>query len=232
MDSEELKGWLDMWEGNYLPWQLSFVHQAIEQQAEILMTSPEANSKIFVPLCGKTLDIKFLADLGNDVVGVEASEIAVKDFFTEHNIEYTTKDVPSVKGKLFQSNDHKIKIYCCDLFLFSADIESGFSGIWDRGAYDAMLPEDRERYTRVIKTLVHPGIGYLLEMPDRDLDKGPPFCVPVDVVEKDFGPGCSVVKLLEVTKNPPDFKTVSDLKGVNVFRLSFQQRQSLNQTKV
>lgn len=225
MDAEEMKGWMDMWEGKNFPWHLSFVHQAIDKHAQILMTSPQAKNKIFVPLCGKTVDIKFLADLGNEVVGVEVSEIAVKDFFKEHNIDYTSEDVPAVKGKLFRSNDHKhkIKLYCCDLFLFSSEIESGFSGIWDRGSYQAMLISDRERYTRVMKTLVHPGIGYLMEMPDRDLEKGPPYCVPVDVVEKEFGPGCSVVKLMEVTKNPPDFLTLPGMKGVNVFRLSFQE---------
>lgn len=220
MDSENLNEWLDLWEKKKAPWHLDFVHEAIEKHAEILMTSPKAKNKIFVPLCGKTVDMKYLADLGNEIVGLEASETAVKDFFTEHNIEYTTEDVPSVKGKLFRSNDQKIKIYCCDLFLFSADIESGFSGIWDRGSYEAMEPKHRDECARVMKTLVYPGIGYLLEMPDRELDKGPPFCVPVDVVESNFGPGCKVVKLLEVTKTTPDFLAI--VKAVNVFRLHFQ----------
>ncbi|XP_060084614.1 thiopurine S-methyltransferase-like isoform X1 [Ylistrum balloti] len=222
MDADEMQGWLNCWEKDTAPWHIHHVHEAIEKYHEILAASPTAKNKIFIPLCGKTVDIKYLADRGNEVVGLEASEIAVRDFFTEQNIEYTSEDVPAVKGKLYRSSDKMIKIYCCDLFLFSAEVESGFSGIWDRGSLIAMSQADQKRYIGLIKTLTYPGIGYLLEMPDRDPNIGPPFSVPLDVLETGFGPGCRVVQLSEVVKNPPEFLSMPGVKGNHVYRISFQ----------
>lgn len=41
--------------------------------------APDAT--VFVPLCGKSLDIGYLASLGYRVVGVELSELAVEQLF-------------------------------------------------------------------------------------------------------------------------------------------------------
>ncbi|XP_033757785.1 probable thiopurine S-methyltransferase [Pecten maximus] len=227
MDDKTMQGWLGCWEKKTLPWHNDDVHEAIEKHHEILMTSLTTKNKIFIPLCGKTVDIKWLADRGNEVVGLEASEIAVKDFFTEQNIKYTSEDAPAVKGKLYRSTDNKIKVYCCDLFLFSAEIESGFSGIWDRGSLVAISPADQKRYFELMKTLVHPGIGYLLEMPDRDPGKGDPnkgpFCISFENLQEGFGPDCSVTKLCAVEKLPPKIiQNVPGMKEMNVLRLTFK----------
>ncbi|WP_261863761.1 hypothetical protein [Psychrobacter sp. JCM 18900] len=40
-----------------------------------------AGSRIFVPLCGKSIDMVWLATQGYDVVGVELVETAVQEFF-------------------------------------------------------------------------------------------------------------------------------------------------------
>ncbi|XP_060084591.1 thiopurine S-methyltransferase-like [Ylistrum balloti] len=226
MDDKTMQGWLNCWERKTIPWHHTDVHEAIEKYYEILAASPTAKNKIFIPLCGKTVDIKYLVDRGSEVVGLEASEIAVRDFFTEQNIEYTSEDVPAVKGKLYRSSDKMIKIYCCDLFLFSAEVESGFSGIWDRGALGAFSSEDRRRYIEIMKTLTHPGIGYLLEVADRDPEKGPPFFVSFDELEQGFGQGCGVSNLCTVEKTPPGMMDLpvnyADLKGMKVYRLTFQ----------
>ncbi|XP_014680650.1 PREDICTED: thiopurine S-methyltransferase-like, partial [Priapulus caudatus] len=44
--------------------------------------------KVFVPLCGKSADVHWLSTLGYQVLGVECSEIAVKAFFEEQNIQH------------------------------------------------------------------------------------------------------------------------------------------------
>ncbi|OWF41046.1 hypothetical protein KP79_PYT17098 [Mizuhopecten yessoensis] len=223
MDDKTMQGWMGCWEKNTVPWHRSDVHEALEKYLEILTSSPTAKNKIFVPLCGKTVDIKWLADRGNEVVGLEASEIAVKEFFSEQNIDYITEDVPALKGKLYRSHDNKIKLYCCDLFLFSTEVESGFSGIWDRGSLEAMTPADQKRYIELMKTLIHPGIGYLLETPDRDPNKGPPFNVSIEDLEEGFGQGCSAAKLSAVEKisSGADLQSMPDMKGMNIFRLTF-----------
>ena len=48
--------------------------------------------RVLVPLCGKSDDILWLEAQGNDVVGVELSEIAVLGFFEDNQLEYERSD--------------------------------------------------------------------------------------------------------------------------------------------
>ena len=41
--------------------------------------------RVLVPLCGKTPDLVWLAKRGHEVVGVELSDIAIREFFAEHS---------------------------------------------------------------------------------------------------------------------------------------------------
>lgn len=43
-------------------------------------------SRVFVPLCGKSLDMIWLAQQGHEVIGVELSPVAVEDFFRENGL--------------------------------------------------------------------------------------------------------------------------------------------------
>lgn len=57
-----------------------------------------------------------LADMGHSVVGVEISESALKDFFSEHNLAFSEERVPEIPGaKLFKvcisPNPHVS--FCC-----------------------------------------------------------------------------------------------------------------------
>ncbi|XP_069140474.1 probable thiopurine S-methyltransferase isoform X1 [Argopecten irradians] len=221
MASDQIQGWLNNWESDCTPWHMSDVHEGLANHYDILVNKPAAKNKIFVPLCGKSVDIKWLADRGNEVVGVEAAEMGLVEFFTEQNIEYSVEEVPSVKGKLFRSRDNKIRLYFCDIFDFSADIESGFSGVWDRGSMEALEFDDRKRYFKLMKSLISPDTGYLSEIVERDLGKGPPYCVTADEIEASFGSGCKVTKLMTVTKLPEYAFHISDFIGLNVFSITF-----------
>ena len=46
-------------------------------------------SRVFAPLCGKSIDMRWLLEQGYDVVGVELVESAVEEFFAEQNISAT-----------------------------------------------------------------------------------------------------------------------------------------------
>ena len=46
-------------------------------------------TRVFFPLCGKSVDMLLLAEQGHQVVGLECSEVAVTQFFNENNLEFT-----------------------------------------------------------------------------------------------------------------------------------------------
>lgn len=68
--------------------------------------------QVFVPLCGKSLDMIWLAARGHQVIGVELSEIAIREFFEAAGLEPKVSDTDGVS--LFETPN--IKIYCGDIF--------------------------------------------------------------------------------------------------------------------
>ncbi|KAF5889388.1 thiopurine S-methyltransferase, partial [Clarias magur] len=142
--------------------------------------------RVFFPLCGKAVDMKWLADMGHIIVGVEISEKAIKQFFAEHVLEYKEEPVPAIPGaKVFKSLDARISLYQCDLYKFSSAVESQFGGIWDRGSLVAINPCDRRKYATLIMSLMDNDCRYLLDTLEYnpELYKGPPFFVPEDAVK-------------------------------------------------
>ena len=48
---------------------------------------------VFVPMCGKSLDMVWFAEQGCRVIGVELSSLAAKDFFDELGLAFTMQDL-------------------------------------------------------------------------------------------------------------------------------------------
>src|SRR5687768_6856562 len=76
--------WLDRWQRNQIGFHQPIAHPALDQYWHKLGCKP--GDRVFVPLAGKSLDMLWLRDHGFAVVGVELSEIAVRDFFTESGL--------------------------------------------------------------------------------------------------------------------------------------------------
>ncbi|TSK31331.1 putative thiopurine S-methyltransferase [Bagarius yarrelli] len=151
--------------------------------------------RFFFPLCGKAVDMKWLADMGHVIVGVEISEKAIKQFFEEHSLKYKEESVPDIPdAKLFKSSDARISLYQCDLHKFSSAIERQFGAIWDRGSLVAINPCDREKYAKLIMSLMDKDCKYLLDTLEYnpDLYKGPPFFVPEEAVKSLYGDACDI----------------------------------------
>lgn len=137
-----------------------------------------SGKRILVPLCGKTLDLIWLERQGNEVVGVELSEVAVEAFFDENEIAYSVVD-----GALtaYVADDRAITIYCGDFFEFT---EGPFDGHYDRGALVALPANMRREYVEHIRSLLSADATQLvisLEY-DESIACGPPFSIPADEI--------------------------------------------------
>jgi hypothetical protein len=64
--------WLDSWRNRNIGFHQAAVHPALLQYWPGVAVA----SSVLVPLCGKTLDMLWLAKRGHDVVGVELAEAA------------------------------------------------------------------------------------------------------------------------------------------------------------
>ncbi|XP_061616509.1 probable thiopurine S-methyltransferase isoform X1 [Phyllopteryx taeniolatus] len=194
----ELNEWEQRWEENKIGFHQPQVHRMLESKLDKVLAGRK-EVRFFFPLCGKAVDMKWLADMGHSVVGVEISEKAIQQFFVENNLTYSEEAVPGLPGaKIFKNSEKNISLYNCDLYSFTSSIAGQFGAIWDRGSLVAINPRDREKYASLIISLMANDCRYLLStlMYNPELYKGPPFVVPGEQVYALFGERCNAEQLL------------------------------------
>ncbi|KAM9340132.1 putative thiopurine S-methyltransferase [Symphorus nematophorus] len=192
--------WEQRWQEERIGFHQRQVHKMLESHIDKVLAG-RTGVRFFFPLCGKAVDMKWLADMGHSVVGVEISEMAIKAFFEESNMTYSEEPVPAIPGaKVYKSSEKNISLYQCDLYNFSSSIEGQFGAIWDRGSLVAINPGDREKYAALIISLMAKDCRYLLDtlLYNPELYAGPPFFVPDEQVQSLFGSSCDIELLQSV----------------------------------
>ncbi|TZF89828.1 thiopurine S-methyltransferase [Cognatilysobacter lacus] len=143
-----------------------------------------AGSQVFVPLCGKSLDMAWFASQGFRVLGVELSREAVEQFFAEHGLEAEIEDTRY--GRYHRAGG--IEIICGDAFALDEYVLRGCAAVFDRAALIALPPSLRERYAHELYARLPAncrGVLITLEYPQHE-KAGPPFSVPQPEVESLF----------------------------------------------
>lgn len=154
-------------------------------------------SRIFLPLCGKTLDIAWLASQGYQVVGAELSKLAVDQLFKELG---TT---PAITRHLSVDHYHaaNIDVLTGDIFDITPDMLGEVDAIYDRAALVALPPEMRVRYTKHLIALTNAAPQLLICFEyDQSLVDGPPFSVSADEVRRHYGSHYELTQLDSVTE--------------------------------
>jgi thiopurine S-methyltransferase len=187
--------WHERWQTNNIQgFNLPNPNPALVQHWPSLGLPPGA--RVFVPLCGKTLDLPWLASQGHRVAGAELSPLAVAQFFEELGV------TPSVReaGKLKVYEAKGIEIFAGDLFDLTPAILGPIDAIYDRASMVALPPTMRERYTAQLLALGH-GVPQLLitYTYDTALMDGPPFSIPGAEIEAHYG---SQYKIVELSSAP------------------------------
>ncbi|XP_056596724.1 probable thiopurine S-methyltransferase isoform X2 [Triplophysa dalaica] len=189
-----LSEWEERWQTGRTGFHRPIVHKFLEKYLDKIVHG-QKSIRFFFPLCGKAVEMKWLADMGHTVVGVEISEKGIKQFFEDQSLRYNEEPVPEIPGaKVFKSADGKISIYQCDLYKFSSAIAGKFGGIWDRGAMVAINPCDRQKYAALLTSLMESDCRYLLDTVEYNPEqhKGPPFLVTEDVLKQLFEGACDI----------------------------------------
>uniref|UniRef100_A0A8P0NQD4 Thiopurine S-methyltransferase n=1 Tax=Canis lupus familiaris TaxID=9615 RepID=A0A8P0NQD4_CANLF len=184
-----LEEWQEKWVSRRIGFHQEQGHKLLKKHLDTFLKG-ENGLRVFFPLCGKAVEMKWFADRGHSVVGVEISELGIREFFAEQNLSYTEEPIVEIPGgKIF-------KVYIVLLFLSLPDRANigKFDRIWDRGALVAINPGDRERYADIMLSLTRKGFHYLLAVLCYDPTKhaGPPFYVPEAEIKKLFGSICNI----------------------------------------
>jgi thiopurine S-methyltransferase len=163
--------WHERWQQNQIGFHQDEVHPYLSQY-----WPSAATGRVFVPLCGKTLDLWWLRQQGHSVVGVELSPLAVQAFFDEADVT-PAKTSNGTALECWQASD--IQLYCGDFFALRSEDIAGCKMIYDRAALIALPPDLRREYVRHLHHLFPQGAQMLLvtlDYPQTEMD-GPPFAV-------------------------------------------------------
>lgn len=144
----------------------------------------KAGDTVFIPLCGKTLDIDWLLKQGIRIIGVEFNQQAVEEVFARQN------RVPEITqtGSLLRYRSEKITLFVGDIFNLHADHLGKVDGVYDRAALVAVAREMRPNYAKHIDLLCKSAPQLLITFDyDQRLMDGPPFSVPLQEVQVLYG---------------------------------------------
>ena len=167
------KFWQEKWKNNQIGFHQPSVNGYLQTYWSCLNLYDEC--LIFVPMCGKSLDMLWLVEQGHSVLGVEISSLAISSFFNENTL------VPQLyrQGEFQRWQSQKVSILHGDFFKLSvADVE-GVNGIFDRAALIALPPELRQQYANHLQQIFLEPPNMLVITLEYDQDKmaGPPFSV-------------------------------------------------------
>ncbi|NBB76950.1 MAG: thiopurine S-methyltransferase [Bacteroidetes bacterium] len=193
----ELSYWQSRWRKGKTGFHMERVYPGLTEQWGKIPA--DSKSAVLVPLCGKSLDLSWLASRCRKVIGVETSEIAVQAFFSEQNLDPGTKTCG--RFKIFSAEN--ITVWCGDFFHLPNSSVEDVSMVYDKAAMVALPPDKRADYRKKLTELTGDNVPILLHHFEYDPSEmnGPPFAVSPSEVKERFGLEYDVVELL---KNPLD----------------------------
>jgi thiopurine S-methyltransferase len=183
--------WHRRWRKNEIAFHQQAINTHLQQFWNQLGLKP--GERVCVPLCGKSLDMLWLAGQGQLVLGVEISPLAVESFFRESDL------TPRIRqAGLFQCwETDLITLLCGDFFALTRAELATVAGVYDRASLIALPPAMRRQYADHLMAILPPGAGVLLvtlEYPQEAM-QGPPFSVAEAEVRALYEPYCEVERL-------------------------------------
>jgi thiopurine S-methyltransferase len=164
--------WRNKWQRNEIGFHESQANPLLVAHFSKLSLAP--GSRVFVPLCGKTLDIHWLRSRGHPVAGAELSDLAVQQLFTALGVSASVTTI----GKLTRYSAPGIDIFQGDIFDLSPDDLGVVDAVYDRAALIALPQTLRSRYARHLEPLTNRATQLIICLNyEQSLLAGPPFSV-------------------------------------------------------
>ncbi|MDT0595597.1 thiopurine S-methyltransferase [Glaciecola petra] len=136
------------------------------------------NSKVFVPLCGKTRDIAWLLSHGIEVVAIELNQQAVEQLFVELGVTPDVSDQVDPESNLICYQAPYISVFVGDFFALTQTHLGQVNAVYDRAALVALPSDLRREYSQHLLKITA-NCQQLLICYDyaENLLNGPPFSV-------------------------------------------------------
>jgi len=195
--------WLDRWAQGQIGFHQANVNSYLKAYWSRVSAGPPTT--VFVPLCGKSLDMRWLCELGHNVIGVEISQKAIREFFEENGL--APRVTPGRRCEYWDAG--RVRLICGDFFdLEPLDLQS-VGATFDRAALVALPQEMRSRYVDKLLQVIPATTPILLvamTYAQQEM-KGPPFAVSESEVRSLFRrASVELLASLDVLDDNPRFR--------------------------
>jgi len=183
--------WLKRWEEKNIGWHEEDVNPFLVKNLHFL--SLNKNSTVFIPLCGKTLDITWLLSKEINIVGCELSSLAIDELFHELDLEPQISSTDNFK--VYKAKG--ITIFQGDIFHLTKELVGKIDAIYDRAALVALVKEIRGQYTKLLKEISNNAPQLLISVVyDQSLYHKTPYSIPQNEIEEHYSKDYNI-KLIE-----------------------------------
>ena len=225
--------WAKRWQTGDNIWQQStpnpFLVKCLPALDAVKASVPSTRRpRIFLPLCGSTLDLLYLIQQGWHVIGLDAVEQPLREFTRDHLSELGPVHDVSHDGaatSIVHIAGEHIDLFCCDLFssevtpqLFGGKVDA----VWDRGSFVAIGVQQRPSYVaKVVELLDHSKAvaNWLLNAFDYNEDsdfKAPPHRLPKDAVQRLVDGHAVEIRAVDELQTMERWEDVKNLRFFNV----------------
>ncbi|WP_299482549.1 thiopurine S-methyltransferase [uncultured Roseibium sp.] len=190
--------WQQRWQEGKIGFHEGAPNRHLSEHFDALGQMPGAH--VFVPLCGKAVDLDWLLARGLRVSGAEINVDAVEAVFDRFEV---TPDITQYSA-LVRYSKGNLTLWAGDLFELTADDLGSVDAVYDRAALVALPPQMRTAYVTHLRRLC-PQVPRLLVTYDYDQSQmdGPPFSVPENEIRSLFEDGFSIEHLASVPISGP-----------------------------
>ena len=206
--------WHDRWKNQLTRWHRAEYNDLMVKHWYSL-NAPDG-SEVLVPLCGKSLDMLWLAEQGYSIVGLEMVEQAIHTFFKENQLSPESTQF----GKLVKHSSPPFTIFQGDVFALEAGTVQA-DAWYDRAAMVAIPPSTRESYVQQIRQQTKPGaVGLLITLtyPQHEAD-GPPLSLTDEDAFSLFSEGFEIERLEVIDVSDEKDRGVSSVTS-SVFKIT------------
>lgn len=178
----EANFWHERWKSNRIGFHQNVVNRMLADYLHRLKL--KRGARLFLPMCGKTLDIAWLLSQGFRVAGVELSDIAVSQLFEEMDVAPEL----TAKGPLNRYSSHGLDIYAGDIFDLTQEELGSVDAVYDRAALVALPEHMRTEYVTHVTEIsgASPQLLISFEYDQAEMN-GPPFSIPRNEVTRLYG---------------------------------------------
>lgn len=203
---------LSFWESKWRKGQTGFHMSEVYSPLVTYLPQFELPEKatILIPMCGKSLDIHWLANQGFHVIGIELSHIAVSQIMERSDDVFT--QTTTADFSVYHAKKSQLEIWQGDIMKMQPGWISAADLVYDKAALIALPNKQRAPYARKIKSLMKEQgqiFQQTFEYPQDEMS-GPPFSVLTKELEEYYGKHFNIQLLMQ--------------KSAEVLRQRFEKR--------